>query len=71
MTTYRDRLIAAFIVGLVVSVLLFSDQSRFVGYAVRVVPELGDITFFVGFVLSAAVYLIFARTRIRARVVAA
>ncbi|MGU3431800.1 purine-cytosine permease family protein [Actinomycetes bacterium M1A6_2h] len=47
----------AFVVALVVSVLLFSNQERFVGYAVRAVPELGDITFFVGFVVAALVYV--------------
>ena len=32
--------------------LLFSNQARFVGYIARAVPQLGDITFFVGFLLA-------------------
>lgn len=38
---------ASFGLGLVVSVLLFSNQEKFVGYIARAVPQLGDITFFV------------------------
>ncbi len=49
--------LTAFVIALVGSVLLFSNQEKFVGYVVRAVPELGDITFFVGFVLAGALYL--------------
>lgn len=62
--------LASFLIGLVVSVLLFCNQERFVGYVVRVVPELGDITFFVGFVLAAGCYLVFCRAKIEAERVA-
>lgn len=55
--------LAAFLIGLVVSVLLFSNQAKFTGYAVRQLPELGDITFFVGFLISGAAYLLLARPR--------
>ncbi len=62
--------LASFLIGLVVSVLLFCNQERFVGYVVRGVPELGDITFFVGFVLAAGCYLVFCRAKIEAERVA-
>ncbi len=54
----------SFLIGLVVSVLLFCNQQKFVGFVVRGVPELGDITFFVGFVLAAGCYLVFCRAKI-------
>src|SRR6185295_10551707 len=54
----------SFAIGLIVSVLLFSNQARFEGYLVRGVPELGDITFFVGFLLAAGSYLVLCRPKI-------
>lgn len=63
--------VAAFLIGLVVSVLLFSNQQKFVGAIAKAVPELGDITFFVGFLLSGAVYLLVNRSRISQTPVAA
>ncbi len=54
----------AMVVGIVVSVVLFSNQTLFTGLIPRVVPEIGDITFLVGIVLSAALYLLIARRRI-------
>ncbi|NDK92011.1 cytosine permease [Gordonia desulfuricans] len=56
--------VAAFVIALVVSVLLFCNQERFVGYAVRAIPELGDIGAFVGFVLAFVGYVILARGRV-------
>lgn len=56
--------VLAFGLGLIVSVLLFSNQAKFVGYAAKQVPELGDITFFAGFLISGAAYLLLARARI-------
>jgi NCS1 nucleoside transporter family len=56
----------AFAIGLVVSVLLFSNQEKFIGYVVRAVPQLGDITFFVGFVLAGGAYLLLCRSKIAA-----
>ena len=47
----------SFLIGLVVSVLFFCNQEKFVGFVVRAVPQLGDITFFVGFLLAGASYL--------------
>ncbi|MGU3503008.1 purine-cytosine permease family protein [Mycobacterium sp. C31M] len=61
----------SFLVGLVVSFLLFCNQELFVGYAVRALPELGDIGFFVGFVLAAGCYLVFCRSKIEAEKVPA
>ena len=52
------------VVGIVVSVVLFSNQTLFTGLIPRVVPEIGDITFLVGIVLSAALYVLIARRRI-------
>ncbi|HEX5407251.1 MAG TPA: cytosine permease [Pseudonocardiaceae bacterium] len=46
----------AMAVGIVVSILLFSNQTDFTGFVARQVPGLGDIAFLVGFVLSVVVY---------------
>lgn len=56
----------SFLIGLVVSFLLFCNQELFVGYVVRAVPELGDIGFFVGFLLAAGSYLVLCRSKIDA-----
>lgn len=48
--------VLAFAVGVGGSVLLFSNQRHFLGLLVRSFPELGDITFFVGFLLAGGVY---------------
>jgi NCS1 family nucleobase:cation symporter-1 len=48
----------AMLVGIVVSILLFSNQTDFSGLVVKHVPGVGDITFLVGFVLAAAVYAV-------------
>ena len=48
----------AMLVGIAVSVLLFSNQTDFVGVIAKQVPGLGDITFLVGFVLSALLYVL-------------
>jgi NCS1 family nucleobase:cation symporter-1 len=61
----------SFVVGLVVSVLLFSNQVKFTGYVVRAVPELGDITFYVGFLLAGGAYLLSCRSKIAAERLAA
>ena len=57
---------ASFGIGLVVSVLLFSNQEKFVGYIARAVPQLGDITFFVGFLIAGGCYLLLCRSKIAA-----
>jgi len=53
--------IGAFLVGLIVSVLLFSNQSFYVGLVPRAVPAVGDLTAIVGIVLSALTYLVLFR----------
>jgi NCS1 family nucleobase:cation symporter-1 len=54
----------SFVIGLVVSVLLFSNQVKFTGYIAKAIPQLGDITFFVGFLLAGASYLLLCRSKI-------
>jgi NCS1 nucleoside transporter family len=46
----------AMVAGVLLSVWLFSNQERYVGLVPSRVPEVGDIAFEVGFVISAAVY---------------
>ena len=46
--------------------LLFSNQEKFVGYIARSVPQLGDITFFVGFLIAGGCYLLLCRSKITA-----
>lgn len=48
----------ALVVGIVVSVPLFSNQALFVGLVPAAVPGIGDITFIVGTLLAAAVYFV-------------
>ena len=47
----------AMLIGLVVSVWLFSNQTEYVGIVPSHVPSVGDITFEAGFVITAVVYL--------------
>lgn len=58
--------LAAFLFGLVASVVLFANQEKLVGVVAKAVPELGDITFFVGFLLAGAAYLALCRSKIAA-----
>ena len=46
----------AMLVGMVVSILLFSNQTDFSGLVVKHAPGVGDVTFLVGFALSALLY---------------
>jgi purine-cytosine permease-like protein len=48
----------AMLVGIAVSVLLFSNQVQFTGLVARAVPGLGDIAFLVGFLLAAGLYAV-------------
>ncbi|GAA1271854.1 cytosine permease [Planotetraspora silvatica] len=48
----------AMVAGVVLSVWLFSNQERYVGLVPARVPEVGDIAFEVGFVISAVVYAV-------------
>jgi NCS1 family nucleobase:cation symporter-1 len=61
----------SFAIGLVASVLLFSNQQLFVGVVAEALPGLGDITFFVGFALAGAAYLVLCRPQIEAERTAA
>jgi purine-cytosine permease-like protein len=51
--------VVAMLIGMAVSILLFSNQTEFVGFIARNNPSIGDLTFEVGFVLSAVLYWVF------------
>ena len=51
----------AMAVGMVVSIWLFSNQTKYVGPAPSHWKSLGDITFEVGFVVSALIYIVLFR----------
>ncbi|MCW2576933.1 MAG: putative purine-cytosine permease yxlA [Modestobacter sp.] len=44
--------------GIVIAVWLFSNESYYVGVVPSHVPEVGDITFFVGFLVAAGLYAV-------------
>jgi nucleobase:cation symporter-1, NCS1 family len=48
----------AMAVGMAVSIWLFSNQTEYVGLIPTHVPSVGDLSFEVGFVITAAIYLI-------------
>lgn len=48
----------AMAVGLVVSIPLFSNQTEYLGVVPKAIPGIGDITFFVGFVVAAVLYAV-------------
>jgi NCS1 nucleoside transporter family len=50
--------VIAIVVGMAVSIPLFSNQTEYVGVLAKHHPALGDITFEVGFVVTAIVYLL-------------
>ncbi|HWD68646.1 MAG TPA: cytosine permease [Solirubrobacteraceae bacterium] len=50
---------AAMLIGMAVSIPLFSNQTEFVGLIVKHNPSIGDLTFEVGFVVSALLYWLF------------
>jgi NCS1 nucleoside transporter family len=50
---------AAMAIGMAVSIPLFSNQTEFVGVVANAHPGIGDLTFEVGFVVSAVLYWIF------------
>ncbi len=62
--------VAAFLIALIASLLLFCNQEKFVGFVVRAVPDLGDIGAFVGFVIAFVAYLILARRTVEESMVA-
>ncbi|MCW2914538.1 MAG: cytosine permease [Actinomycetia bacterium] len=58
-TTYRNWAgPIAMAVGMALSIWLFSNQAKYVGLVPKHVTSVGDIAFEVGFLISAAVYLI-------------
>jgi len=50
---------AAMLIGMGISIWLFSNQTEYVGLIAKHHPGIGDLTFEVGFVLSAVLYAIF------------
>jgi NCS1 nucleoside transporter family len=50
---------AAMLIGMGISIWLFSNQTEYVGLVAKAHPGVGDLTFEVGFVLSAVLYAIF------------
>ena len=46
------------VVGIVVSILLFSNQSFYVGLLVTASPAIGDLTAPAGFIIAAVLYLV-------------
>ena len=57
----------AMLVGVVVSIVLFSNQTEYVGLVPTHVPSIGDLTFEAGFVITAVVYLTWHAMRLRPR----
>jgi len=47
----------AMAVGAGISIWLFANQTEYVGLVPKHVPSVGDLTFEVGFVLTAVIYL--------------
>lgn len=61
-TSYRNVAgPVAMLTGIVVSIVLFANQTSFTGLVAQAVPTVGDIAFEVGFVVSAAVYFLMRR----------
>ena len=50
---------AAMLIGMVVSIWLFSNQTEYVGVIAKAHPGIGDITFEVGFLTSVVLYAVF------------
>ena len=48
----------AMLAGMGVSIWLFSNQTEYVGPVPTHIPAVGDLTFEVGFVLTAVIYLL-------------
>jgi NCS1 nucleoside transporter family len=53
----NPRGIVAMGLGMAISIWLFSNQTKYMGLVVKHHPGVGDITFLVGFVVAAGVYL--------------
>jgi len=59
----------AMAIGMAVSIILFSNQTEYVGTIANHFPSIGDLTFEVGFVVSAIAYYIGYRIEHRGRTV--
>ncbi len=53
--------IISFVIALVVSIVLFSNQTFYSGMIAKANPAIGDLTPLVGFVLAGVLYLVFFR----------
>jgi len=53
----------AMAIGLVVSIYFFSNNALYLGVLPKAQPQVGDITFIVGFVVSGVLYLLFSLGR--------
>jgi uncharacterized membrane protein len=51
------------LVAMVVSVWLFANQTLYVGLVAKAAPGIGDIAFFVGFLIAGALYLVLFRSQ--------
>ena len=58
---HNPRGAIAMFVGMTLSIFFFSNQTEYVGKLVAKHPHLGDITFLVGFVVAAGLYLALER----------
>jgi NCS1 family nucleobase:cation symporter-1 len=56
---FRWQGLVAMAVGLLVSVWLFSNTALYIGVVATAHPEVGDITFIIGFLITAALYYVF------------
>jgi purine-cytosine permease-like protein len=46
------------LVGIALSVWLFANQTQYTGLVAKAAPRIGDIAFFVGFLIAAALYAV-------------
>jgi hypothetical protein len=56
---FRWQGAVAMLIGVVVSVWLFASTAVYVGYFAFNYPQIGDITFIVGFLISGGLYYVF------------
>jgi purine-cytosine permease-like protein len=61
----------AMLLGAVISIWLFSDQTKYVGPVPKHHPAFGDLTFEVGFVIAAVLYFVIYRATNQGQVSAA
>ncbi|HEX7662788.1 MAG TPA: cytosine permease [Pseudonocardiaceae bacterium] len=50
--------LVSFLAGAIISIAFFANQSIYTGLVPKALPAIGDITFFVGFVIAAGLYAI-------------